>query len=101
MVFHRIRLTAGISGEQREPAACDAMDSSGVPDRHQSSKASDALRSTREKESVEKQATIAMDIAKNVFEVAVSEEPGRVKECDGSRGARCRGSSRTANRRES
>ena len=27
-----------------------------------------------------KDTTIAMDIAKNVFEVAVSEEPGRVRE---------------------
>jgi transposase len=56
------------------------MDSSGAPERHQSAKASDALGSTRREESVEKHTTIAMDIAKNVFEVAVSDEPGRVKE---------------------
>jgi transposase len=56
------------------------MDSSGAPERHQSAKASDALGSTRKEESVGKHTTIAMDIAKNVFEVAVSTEPGRVKE---------------------
>ena len=63
-----------------ESTARDAMDSSGAPERHQSAKASDALGSTRKEESVGKHTTIAMDIAKNVFEVAVSTEPGRVKE---------------------
>jgi hypothetical protein len=75
------RLTGGASAATEEPkamsesAARDEMDSSYDENGIEVPASRGALALLRKEESVEKHMTVAVDVAKNVFEIAVSQDP--------------------------